>query len=77
MNIEISPKEYWKYLNYYDSELYCSLLVIDGKNDWRLRKIKEELNLENFKRQGVWYQTTDYFYGFEFIINLVIPVRDV
>jgi hypothetical protein len=42
MNIEISPKAYQKYnLNFYDAELYCSLLIIDGKNDWRLPTIEE------------------------------------
>lgn len=34
MRIEISSKEYWKELNYYDALLYCSMLVIDGKNEW-------------------------------------------
>ncbi len=42
MNIEISPKEYEKLLNWYDSKLYCEL-IIDNKNDWRL-PTKEELN---------------------------------
>lgn len=38
MNIEIASKEYWKELSYDDGKLYCSLLEIDGKNDWRLFK---------------------------------------
>jgi formylglycine-generating enzyme required for sulfatase activity len=42
MNIEISPKAYQKYnLNFSDAELYCSLLIIDGKNDWRLPTLEE------------------------------------
>lgn len=36
MNIEISCTNYWKELNYRDALLYCSLLDIDGKTDWRL-----------------------------------------
>ena len=36
MNIEISCTNYWKELNYRDALLYCSLLCIDGKTDWRL-----------------------------------------
>ena len=36
MTIEISDIKYWKPLNYDDAILYCSLLEIDGKNDWRL-----------------------------------------
>jgi hypothetical protein len=43
MNIEISPKEYEKELNWDDSNLYCQLLDIDGKKDWRM-PTKEELN---------------------------------
>ena len=43
MNIEISPVEYERKLNWYDGKLYCDLLVIDGKDDWRM-PTKEELN---------------------------------
>jgi len=31
MNIEISPKQYEKFLTWDDALLYCSLLVIDGE----------------------------------------------
>ena len=43
MNIEICPKEYERLLNWYDGMMYCSLLVIDDKCDWRL-PTKDELN---------------------------------
>ena len=41
MNIEISPKEYERTMNWYDGLLYCQLLEIDGKNDWRLPNLEE------------------------------------
>ena len=41
MNIEISPKEYEKKMNWDDGMMYCQLLVIDNKNDWRLPTIEE------------------------------------
>lgn len=43
MNIEISSKEYERELNWYDANMYCQLLIIDNKNDWRL-PTKYELN---------------------------------
>jgi hypothetical protein len=43
MNIEISPKEYEKLLNWYDAMMYCQLMMIDDKTDWRL-PTKEDLN---------------------------------
>jgi hypothetical protein len=46
MNIEISPKEYWKKLNYHDGLLYCTMVVIDNKTDWRMLK-----NIEEYRRR--------------------------
>jgi hypothetical protein len=43
MNIEISPKEYEKELNWDDSNLYCQLLDIDGKKDWRMDDQREAM----------------------------------
>lgn len=41
MYIELSPKEYETRLNWNDAKLYCDLLNIDGKMDWRLPTIRE------------------------------------
>jgi hypothetical protein len=41
MQIEISPKEYEQRLNWHDGMLYCQLLVIDDKNDWRMPSLDE------------------------------------
>lgn len=41
MKIEISPVEYEKHLNWSDANMYCQLLEIDGKTDWRLPTLKE------------------------------------
>ena len=39
--IEVAAKEYERILNWDDAMLYCSLLVIDGKDDWRLPTLDE------------------------------------
>jgi len=41
MNIELAPTEYRIKLNYDDALLYCAMLEIDGKNDWRMPTIEE------------------------------------
>jgi formylglycine-generating enzyme required for sulfatase activity len=63
MNIEISPKEYERRLNWYDAMMYCQLLVIDGKDDWRL-PTKEELDYichseNDFVGSYYWSSTDD------------------
>ena len=80
--VEVSDYEYWKEMNYYDGILYLSLLVIDGKDDWRMvRSFNDilELNLDNALEiwnaiygDGTW--TERYLTN---RIKLVIPVRDV
>jgi hypothetical protein len=46
MNIELCPKQYEKALNYYDALLYCSLLEIDDRKDWRMPTYEELLQFE-------------------------------
>jgi hypothetical protein len=61
MNIEISLKEYERELNWDDGILYCQLLTIDDKNDWRLPTITE-LNYiyssdNDFEKYSYWSYT--------------------
>ncbi len=71
--IEISSEEYWKELNWYDGQLYCSLLNIDGKNDWRM------ISRDDGDDYGQWWPwvAEDDKKSWEDEIYLVIPVRDV
>jgi len=64
MNIEISPKEYERQLNWNDGMLYCQLLTIDNKNDWRL-PTKEELDYiyhseNDFTTGFIYWTSTEY-----------------
>ena len=57
-NIEISPKEYERTLSWDDAIFYCQLLVIDGKDNWRLPN-KNELytihaSFNDFDRGNYW-----------------------
>jgi hypothetical protein len=56
LNFEFAPFEYWKKLNWYDGHLYCSLLNIDGKDDWRMLTMEEYRNpkFENYVRYKCW-----------------------
>ena len=78
MSIELSKSQYWKRMGYHDSLLYCSLLVIDDKDDWRMMTMEEyEQNIRI--PDDVWYSemlmiTLYLHYDMDAII---IPVRDV
>ena len=63
MKIEISDKKYERFLYWDDANMYCNLLVIDDKCDWRL-PTKEELN-EIFKSSNAlerdyYWSSTEY-----------------
>jgi hypothetical protein len=88
MKIEISPIEYWKVLSYEDSLLYCSLLVIDGKDNWRMINSEKEYNIVRRRCKNVELCTDDFIWGeynrsfleyYEgFGENIwVVPVRDI
>ena len=57
-NIEISPKEYERTLSWDDAILYCQLLVIDGKDNWRLPNTNELYTIytssNDFCRGNYW-----------------------
>lgn len=61
MNIELAPIEYQKALNWYDANLYCFSLNIDGKIGWRLPTVKEEswLKHQSIPSSDEWYWTAD------------------
>ena len=71
MNIEISPNEYWKYLNPDDGKLYCSMIVIDDKNDWRPMAFMEKLKYINS------LDDINDAYNSSLPLSLSIPVRDL
>lgn len=66
MNIEVSSKEYWKGLNYYDALLYCELLDIDGVDDWRMPTIEELNEIYNSENtfSGSYWSSTEYDGGY-------------
>lgn len=71
MNIEISPNEYWKYLNPVDGKLYCSMVIINGKNDWRPMSFMEKLKYINL------LDNINDAYKPSFSLSLSIPVRNI
>jgi hypothetical protein len=76
MNIEISPKEYWRHMLKHqlsDAELYCQLLVIDGKYDWRLPIINEKV----IAYSRYFVKDIKFLYPYDGQLWLVIPVRDI
>jgi len=79
--IEVSPKDYWKGLTYDDALLYCELLTIDGKDNWRMLKNYEEfyflstkINLEPWK--SAWFSSDATQYPNDAVLK-IIPVRDI
>jgi hypothetical protein len=80
--VEISDREYWRALNYHDGILYCSMLEIGGKDDWRMISrddwMTDMVGLESedirlFKSK-IWYYGDTVLYDTP---HWVVPVRDV
>ena len=79
MNIEISDKKYERELNWHDAHLYCSVLSIDNKNDWRLPTLEELREIYNSDNNfvdagydsGYWSSTeeNDYYAWFARMLN--------
>ena len=81
MTIEMSPRQYWKNMNYYDGLLYLSVLSIDGKNDWRMFKNNQELATVMYTDMELWYSDDELdvetVWNLEYDKFLILPVRDV
>jgi hypothetical protein len=88
--IEISEDKYWKKMNYDDGKLYCSLLTINGKDDWRMISDKQEFVMLKDEIELKWmgehgfniFQTNSWFIEDDNLKYLnhsrycwVIPVR--
>jgi hypothetical protein len=73
MNIEISPKEYERELNWEDAMMYCQLLIIGGKEDWRLPTITELnyiYNSENDFVGAYYWSSTENKGNYAWVQNL-------
>ena len=81
MTIQMSPREYWKNMNYYDGLLYLSVLSIDGKKDWRMFKNNQELATVMYTDMELWYSDDELdvetVWNLEYDKFLILPVRDV
>ena len=72
MTIEISNAKYWKKMDWNDGILYCSLLSIDGAEDWRPMTVEEIMEygkdeLLNMIRQHMLLYGTSLW---------IVPVRE-
>lgn len=87
--IEVSDEKYWKELHHSEIDLYCKLLIIDGKDDWRLPTLdeyKKYFNYENGQviiNNGILYMLVSVDGGAAWLVPsgqlqnaLMIPVRD-
>ena len=79
--IEISDRQYWRSMRYYDGILYCSILDIDGDDNWRMITSSEydihEGNISE-KYYNIWFAGDDKIYDMDYADEMmVIPVRDI
>ena len=62
--VEVSDKRYWRKLNYHDGILYCSMLEIEGKDNWRMiENIAEYWQYRGYEYwggyHGIWREVPD------------------
>ena len=72
--IEIAPEEYWIKCTFDQAIIYCTMLEIDGKKDWRLPTKKEFR--DNIKSDHGWYNS-DFGLYYENTFFNCVPVRDL
>lgn len=75
MNIEISDVKYERFLNYDDGLLYCSMVVIDGVDNWRMPS-EDEMIVLGLDITLYWGIDTDVRFLGEMSLR-VRPVRGV
>jgi hypothetical protein len=88
LSFEIAPKEYERWLNWDDSKLYCTLLILNEQDDWRLPTLTELNHMfkseNDFASTGYWSSSegisndcgTEY-YGGKVFSCYVRPVRTI
>ena len=80
MNIEVSPKEHWKYLTLEDAILYCFSLNIDNKIGWRLptsREYEQTTGIPHFAlHQAEFNRMSKSQLNYDIPLRIV-PVRDI
>jgi hypothetical protein len=67
MKIEVSHHRDWSYLDYAEGELYCSMIIIDGKDDWRMIEYNEWLELLDIAEDTKFGNNDGW----------IVPVRDI
>lgn len=86
--IEVSEEIYWKRMKYHDALLYCSMMVIDAKDNWRMIKDRDEEDRIwcEYIKNGMFPKMYESHWIWREDVNvrmkenntcLIVPVRDI